>query len=210
MSGIRTWLLVAMLIVSCGCATSTSVVGQSLDDGAANLSGIKQTLVGVLLAIEGPAGGSYYRVDDLWATNQTTGEQWRFPLFSNFIMGTKQAPHRIEGARLEQLVWLDLPAGRYVIDQIDLVTLDDFFDATVDTEYFHRPFPKPALTVAPGGAQYFGTLELRLLGIERIGSEYRANVRIVPRGVSGKNMERLKADYPALSGVELQHARVEL
>jgi hypothetical protein len=193
-----------------GCAAGALRVGQALDVGETSLASIQNALVVVTFDIESPVSGQYFRASDLWGTNTATGQEFRFPLFSNFIMGTKDVPHTIDGNRLTQTAMLDLPAGSYSLERIDFITLEDHFDQSVDIAYINRPYPSPVLEVGVGGVQYFGRVELRIIDVQQVGSEHRIDVRIVPRGVRPADVEAIKTDYPALAGTEIQRKRIEL
>ena len=201
-------LLIALVALCSGCAGDSLRVGQALGEGDASLAGISNTLVIVTLDIESEVNGQYFRVSDLWGTNTATGQAFRFPLYSNFIMGTTDVPHVIEGNRLTQTVMLDLPAGSYSLERIDFITLEDHLDQSVDTNYLNRPYPALVLEVGAGGVQYFGRVELRILGVQRAGSEYRADVRIVPRGSRPADVDALQAAYPALASTDVQQTRI--
>ena len=202
-SPLRACILGSWLILA-GCATSTQLGIQSLEPTDPDLSGIQQNLVILSVVVLGGESGSYYRLEDVWATNTTTATSYRFPLFDNFIMRSKDAPHVLEGDRLRETVILDLPAGTYTLDKLELVTLEDHIDDTVDDYYVHQPFPKPTFEVGPGAPKHLGELTLRILALEQVGSEFRADLRLIPRRAGPADIRAIQDAYPALAGVEIR------
>ena len=90
------------------------------------------------------------------------------------------------------------------------MTLEDHLDDSVDTDFINRPYPALVLEVDSGGVQYFGKVDFRILDVTKVGSEYRVDVRVVPRGSRPPDIDALKATYPALVGTDIQRKRIKL
>lgn len=195
---------ICVLVLATSCGTSINVVVRALDKQDRDLSGIKHNLTIFTVNMQSTTNVDYYRLDDVWAINTATQERFRFPLFDNFILRSKDVPHSISGSRLQQTIFLDLPAGTYAIDTLDIVSLEDFLDPSIDDRIVHSPYPKPIIEVASGGPSYFGQMDITVVGVQKLGSHFQANLRLILRDAKQAELSKIQRQYPALEGKQLR------
>ncbi|MDP1690831.1 MAG: hypothetical protein Q8L49_02515 [Burkholderiaceae bacterium] len=149
-------LCVAVLVA--GCAANTHIKSQALDFADSDLGAVSQRLVLLTIHIE-PASMNL-KLRGFIVRNPSSGEVFSFAFFNNIILRSKVLAHIVADNAVQHMVYLDLPAGNYVMDDFDFAFLGQ---EGGNTSALKKKLTTPVLLEVPGErAVYLGRLGIRL------------------------------------------------
>lgn len=157
-------LCVAALVA--GCASNTHIKSQALDFADRDLSAVKQRLVLLTIHIE-PASMNL-KLRNFIVRNPSSGEMFSFAFFNNAILGSKALPHIVGDNAVQHMVFLDLPAGSYVMDDFEFAFLNQ---ESASSTALKKKLATPVLIeIPPERAVYLGRLSVRLSNLRATGA----------------------------------------
>jgi len=112
-------LLLISLAGYAGCSLER-VKSQALQPQDKDLDNVKDSLVFLVVNIKQPR--ARLKLRNFVAKNLTSQETYSFAFHDNFILGSSQLQHTVNGDTVEHLVFLDLPPATYSISSME------FFD----------------------------------------------------------------------------------
>jgi hypothetical protein len=159
-------LALCFALLLAGCAANTHIKSQALDFADGDLSAVKQRLVLLTIHIE-PASMNL-KLRNFMVRNPTSGELYRFSFFNNVILGSKALAHIVGDNAVQHMVFLDLPAGSYVMDDFEFAFLNQ---EDAGTSALRKKLTTPVLFEVPGErAVYLGRLSVRLANLRATGA----------------------------------------
>ena len=118
---IHRFLALCVAVLMAGCAANRHIKSQALDFADGDLGAVKQRLVLLTIHIEPASMNLKLRGFDV--RNPSSGEVYAFAFFNNMILGSKALAHIVGDNAVQHMVFLDLPAGSYVMDDFEFAFL---------------------------------------------------------------------------------------
>ncbi|MBE7417530.1 MAG: hypothetical protein HS128_07175 [Ideonella sp.] len=163
---IRRLLALCVAVLLAGCASNRHIQSQALDFADADLNAVKQRLVLLTIHIEPASMNLKLRGFDV--RNPSSGEVFSFAFFNNVILGSKALAHIVGDNAVQHMVFLDLPAGSYVMDDFEFAFLSQ---ESASTTALRKKLTTPVLIEVSGDrAVYLGRLAVRLANLRATGA----------------------------------------
>lgn len=159
-------LALCVAVLMAGCASNMRIQSQALDFGDSDLSGVKQRLVMLTIHVE-PASMNL-KLRNFMVRNTGSGEVFSFAFFNNVILGSKALAHIVGDNAVQHMVFLDLPAGGYVMDDFEFAFLSQ--ESASSTALKKRLTTPVLLEVPSDRAVYLGRLAVRLSNLRATGA----------------------------------------
>ena len=163
---VHRFLALCAAVLMAGCAANRHIQSQALDFADSDLSAIKQRLVLLTIHIE-PASMNL-KLRGFYVRNPSSGEVFSLAFFNNAILGSKALAHIVGDNAVQHMVFLDLPAGSYVMDDFEFAFLHQ---ESASTTALRKKLTTPVLLEVPGDrAVYLGRLGVRLTNLRATGA----------------------------------------
>lgn len=160
------FLTLCVTVLMASCATNWHTKSQALDLADSDLSSVKDRLVLLTIHIE-PASMNL-KLRNFIVRNPSSGEVFSFAFFNNAILGSRALAHIVVDNAVTHMVFLNLPAGSYVMDDFQFAFLSQ---AGASTVALRKKLAKPVLLEVPGErAVYLGRLGVRLTNLRATGA----------------------------------------
>lgn len=163
---IHRFLALCVAVLMASCASNMRTQSQALDFADPDLNAVKQRLVLLTIHIE-PASMNL-KLRNFMVRSSSTDQVFRFSFFNNVILGSKALAHIVGDNAVQHMVFLDLPAGSYVMDDFEFAFLSQ---ESASSTALRKKLTTPVLLEVPGErAVYIGRLGLRLSNLRATGA----------------------------------------
>ncbi len=159
-------LALCVAVLTAGCASNMRIQSQALDFADSDLSAVKQRLVMLTIHVE-PASMNL-KLRNFMVRDSSSDQVFRFSFFDNVILGSKALPHIVGDNAVQHMVFLDLPAGRYVMDDFEFAFLTQ---ESANRSALTKKLTTPVLLEVPAERTvYLGRLSVRLSNLRATGA----------------------------------------